>query len=1433
MSHRNYKYALTACLFLFAQATSSDQCLTAAAGFNNTPPCIANDLQTAAINKKAGPNVCVNNTTIYVQLEAKTTSGSSQRYDVGYFVNLDGTSANTGTLCYRDYLPLPLNTIAFSSGGHTSPFLNADSDLCGDPDGNTSTTTIRNIGGATVSSPSYTPGPPAVIGITCKDLDNAGTTKTADISVCTSWDNKSDNNCFSVRDAKPGTGSKCNCSTVPVGDMIYLAQCRNNDDCNDNNSCTTDSCSDGICSNVATTTANTPCNDGNLCTTNDVCMADPNNSNKLTKCFGTAVACTGSDVCRTCDYATGLCTIPLPNSPAISCTDNNNCISNNNGVCTNGICEGTSCTNNTTCKNDMCVRAADACTVVGDCNDNNPCTIDSCVSQVCDHTAVTPGTSCNDGNPCTLGDQCQGTINPTCYGTPKACTASDQCHAAGICDTNTGLCSNPLAPNSTSCNDGSLCTSFDVCTDGNCTGSPACTTSNQCKIASCDTNTGTCTTSNKSNGITCDDGSACTQTDTCQTGNCRGSNPVTCTRLDQCHVAGTCDPINGCSNPIVTNGTLCNDGCACTQTDTCQAGSCTGADPVVCTALDQCHDAGTCNTATGICSNPYKPDGTSCSDMSACTDADACLNGSCIGMDTCVAEKKICQGNSCVDNGCAINADCDDNNPCTIEICSTGACDYMAVDQGTACDDQNNCSTNDMCGGSDFPFCSGKPVVCSPLNQCHNAGTCDPESGICSNPNKTDGASCDDGVICTSSDMCISGICSGMDNCPSNKMCQSNVCVSTPNCSKDMDCYDANECTSDSCVGGFCQNTATPGAPCDDGLLCTTSDVCGGAANPSCSGTLITCSALDQCHDVGACDPLTGSCTSPNKADNSPCSDGDTCTQNDICSGGVCMAGQEIQCTSPGLCEVGLGMCMHGTCNYETAMDGTQCSTDGICNAGMCESVDCIIATDCPDKECLTKSCSSNHKCIYTAELVNEGSPCGDDDACHNGICVPCTQPSNCSDYDNLCLNVSCTPNNECAYSPKICSGGNQCNAATCDPENGCTTSPLTDTPCNDSMLCTYNDTCNQGQCSGAQTLCTSPDSCNTATCNPQNGQCQTTNCPTPTFCDNQNPTGSCVSCDDAYPCPGNLVCDNGLCVGCQSAADCDQGNACTITQCINQTCVYSERLCTGGDQCNEPICHPTYGCQLAPLSNTPCNDGNNCTTSDSCHMGECSGDDVICVPYDTCSTSSCNASTGQCENIGCPTPTFCDNQQPEGSCVQCGESYSCPNALVCSNGTCIGCQTPEDCRQGNQCTTVLCTNNQCHYQPLLTDECVPHDNTPGGYLPVPVPGPVSPPVVIVDTDGDGVPDAIDNCPYVYNPDQKDSVGNGIGDACRELAKTPSKTNVKPPKKVSTKQPESDQEFFETEEGPFSCANMNSPASGYLFIAILAFWLARKRYYSA
>jgi len=34
------------------------------------------------------------------------------------------------------------------------------------------------------------------------------------------------------------------------------------------------------------------------------------------------------------------------------------------------------------------------------------------------------------------------------------------------------------------------------------------------------------------------------------------------------------------------------------------------------------------------------------------------------------------------------------------------------------------------------------------------------------------------------------------------------------------------------------------------------------------------------------------------------------------------------------------------------------------------------------------------------------------------------------------------------------------------------------------------------------------------------------------------------------------------------------------------------------------------------------------------------------------------------------------------------------------------------------------------------------------------------------DTDGDGIPNGVDNCIWAYNPDQADMDGDGVGDAC-------------------------------------------------------------------
>jgi hypothetical protein len=55
-------------------------------------------------------------------------------------------------------------------------------------------------------------------------------------------------------------------------------------------------------------------------------------------------------------------------------------------------------------------------------------------------------------------------------------------------------------------------------------------------------------------------------------------------------------------------------------------------------------------------------------------------------------------------------------------------------------------------------------VTCSALDQCHAAGTCDPTTGMCGNPAKADGTTCDDGSSLTANDVCGKGVCAGTPN---------------------------------------------------------------------------------------------------------------------------------------------------------------------------------------------------------------------------------------------------------------------------------------------------------------------------------------------------------------------------------------------------------------------------------------------------------------------------------------------------------------------------------------------------------------------------------------------------------------------------------------------------------------------------------------------
>ncbi len=412
---------------------------------------------------------------------------------------------------------------------------------------------------------------------------------------------------------------------------------------------------------------------------------------------------------------------------------------------------------------------------------------------------------------------------------------------------------------------------------GDCTDDDDCDDGHGCTVDTCNVGTGACTYTLAADGTACSDGNQCTQSDTCQAGVCTGSNPVVCTPLDQCHVAGTCNPATGvCSNPEKPNGTTCNDGkvctnpdtcqagvCAgtplngttcddgnaCTQTDACDAGTCTGSNPVVCTALDQCHVAGTCNPATGVCSNPEKSDGTACDDGEACTAPDTCQTGVCTG--TAVSDgtgcddregctdPDQCQSGVCTGTAVTDGTACGSGGGQCGDSCKGGQCaGGVSADDGTDCDDGNACTQTDSC---DAGTCTGgNPVVCTALDQCHDVGTCNPATGVCSSPDQDDGTACDDGEACTSPDTCQTGVCTGLP---------------------------------------------LDGPTCDDEDACTDSDKCQAGV---CAGDPLECTALDQCHQAGTCNPATGVCSNPDRPNGAACDDGNICIGEDACLDGIC-----------------------------------------------------------------------------------------------------------------------------------------------------------------------------------------------------------------------------------------------------------------------------------------------------------------------------------------------------------------------------------------------------------------------------------------------------------------------------------------------------------------------------------------------------------------
>jgi hypothetical protein len=288
-------------------------------------------------------------------------------------------------------------------------------------------------------------------------------------------------------------------------------------DCDDQNPCTNDGCSNGQCTHTPNTGA--VCWDGDACTAGETCQSGVCKGGTVVK------ACDDGNPCTKDACSGGVCT---KTALAGSCDDGNSCTTTD--TCTGGVCvgKGQNCDDANPCTTDVCAPSGCAHLATDSlCNDKNPCTKDVCDAKSGCQFILQSGVSCDDGSDCTQGDICTSGL---CKGTGSPCYDDNPCTldtcASGICQ---------FVQLTGACDDGDACTEGDYCAQGVCL-------------------------SGKSPN--CDDGLPCT-VDSCSGGACK-------------HVGGVAVTVTCLDNKVVTSSP-CGDKptvVACSDNEICQNGAC-------------------------------------------------------------------------------------------------------------------------------------------------------------------------------------------------------------------------------------------------------------------------------------------------------------------------------------------------------------------------------------------------------------------------------------------------------------------------------------------------------------------------------------------------------------------------------------------------------------------------------------------------------------------------------------------------------------------------------------------------------------------------------------------------------------------------------------------------------------------------------------------
>eukprot|EP00007_Cunea_sp_BSH-02190019_P004147 CAMPEP_0174228910 /NCGR_PEP_ID=MMETSP0417-20130205/6_1 /TAXON_ID=242541 /ORGANISM="Mayorella sp, Strain BSH-02190019" /LENGTH=2177 /DNA_ID=CAMNT_0015306395 /DNA_START=208 /DNA_END=6741 /DNA_ORIENTATION=+ len=223
--------------------------------------------------------------------------------------------------------------------------------------------------------------------------------------------------------------------------------------------------------------------------------------------------------------------------------------------------------------------------------------------------------------------------------------------------------------------------------------------------------------------------------------------------------------------------------------------------------------------------------------------------------------------------------------------------------------------------------------------------------------------------------------------------------------------------------------------------------------------------------------------------------------------------------------------------------------------------------------------------------------------------CQPCVDNSTCNDH-NPCTIDTCLPSGECSWEDQGCPRVGQCASIECipDPAPGadpdydfvCNITEHSNIPCDDQNQCTRDDICVLGHCSGQNDLdleCDDGDPCTTNWCILPEASDEATcyrdsdllPCPpepgTPGKWTQIRYNGQCLcqpECDTDADCVPSVPCGKAFCLENACIDDpeppCDDGDLCTVDECVNNKCVHTDKVCESELACSKSVCDPADG---------------------------------------------------------------------------------------------------------------------------------------------------------------------------------------------------------------------------------------------------------------